>query len=113
MGQLYEVNKDTFENDVLKASKPVLIEFGAVWCAPCKVLEPIMEELAAEWGDDILVAKIDVDDAVDIAGGYQIFSVPTTILFKDGEPLERFVGVQPKHRMNDKVQEHLQATKAD
>lgn len=109
MGQLHEINADNFESDVLKADKPVLLEFGAVWCTPCKVLEPIMEELAGEWGDDVLVAKIDVDHHADIAGGYQVLSVPTTILFKDGEPLERFVGLQPKQRLNEKVQAHLQA----
>ena len=109
MGQLHEINAENFESDVLKADTPVLLEFGAVWCNPCKVLEPIMEELASEWGDDVLVAKIDVDHHAEIAGSYQVLSVPTTILFKDGEPLERFVGLQTKQRLDEKVQAHLQA----
>lgn len=107
MSKLHEVNADTFSSEVLKSEKPVLLEFGAVWCQPCKMLEPLLEEMAAEWGDTVLVAKLDVDHNPEIAGSYQVLSVPTTILFKGGEPLERLVGFQPKERFTSKVQPHL------
>lgn len=107
MSQLHEVNADNFESDVLKADKPVLLEFGAVWCNPCKMLEPLLEEMAGELGDSVLIAKLDVDHNPDIAGNYQVLSVPTTILFKGGEPLERLVGFQPKDRFTSKIQPHL------
>jgi thioredoxin 1 len=108
MSQLHEVNSETFEKEVLKAEKPVLVEFGAVWCQPCKILEPVLEELAKEWGENVLVAKLDVDEATDLTVNYQVLSVPTTMLFKNGEMLERMVGYQPKERISGKVMPHLQ-----
>jgi thioredoxin 1 len=107
MGDLYEITNDNFESDVLQADKPVLLEFGAVWCAPCKLLEPALMELAGDWGDDVLVAKVDVDHAPELAQNYQVLSVPTTILFKGGEPLERIVGFKPKEQINEKVSVHF------
>lgn len=107
MANLYEITSENFESDVLKAEKPVLLEFGAVWCNPCKLLEPALIELAGEWGDDILVAKVDVDHNPEIAQSYQVLSIPTTILFKGGEAQERIVGFKPKEQINSKVQAHL------
>lgn len=107
MADLYAITNDNFESDVLQADKPVLLEFGAVWCAPCKLLEPALMELAGDWGDAVLVAKVDVDHAPEIAQQYQVLSVPTTILFKDGEPLERIVGFKPKEQINEKVSPHF------
>ena len=109
MSQLKEVDSQSFESEVLKSVKPVLLEFGATWCQPCRILEPVLEELANEWGDRVKVAKLDVDQGAQIAMDYQVMSVPTTMLFKGGEVLERLVGYQPKERINGKVQAHLQA----
>lgn len=108
MSQFQELNGEQFETEVLQSDKPVLLEFSAVWCAPCKMLEPVLEELASEWGQDVLVAKLDVDQNPEIAGNYNVLSIPTTMLFKDGEVLERMVGFQPKERITNKVVPHLQ-----
>jgi thioredoxin 1 len=108
MSNLKEITSETFESEVLKSDKPVLLEFGAGWCQPCKILEPVLEELAGEWGEDVMVAKLDVDEASQITMNYQVLSVPTTMLFKGGEVLERLVGYQPKERISNKIQPHLQ-----
>jgi thioredoxin 1 len=107
MSNLHVISSENFESEVLKSGKPILVEFGAVWCQPCKVLEPILEELAGEWGDTITVAKMDVDEAVQITTDFQILSVPTMMLFKDGQMVERMTGLQPKDKISSKVQAHL------
>ncbi|HEY4759000.1 MAG TPA: thioredoxin [Thermoguttaceae bacterium] len=108
MSNLHEVNSESFDKEVLKSEKPVLVEFGAVWCQPCRILEPVLEELAKEWGDSVKVAKLDVDEATQLTMNYQVLSVPTTMLFKNGEVLERMVGYQPKDRISGKVMPHVQ-----
>lgn len=107
MSKLQAIDSQSFDSEVLKSAKPVLLEFGAVWCQPCRILEPVLEELAGEWGDDVKVAKLDVDEAAQITINYQVLSVPTTMLFKNGEVLERLVGYQPKDRIHSKIQPHL------
>ena len=108
MSDLQQVNSESFDKEVLKSQKPVLVEFGAVWCRPCRILEPVLEELAKEWGETVKVAKLDVDEATQLTMNYQVLSVPTTMLFKNGEVLERMVGYQPKERISGKVMPHLQ-----
>ena len=108
MSNLHEVNSESFDKEVLKSEKPVLVEFGAGWCQPCRILEPVLEELAKEWGDSVKVAKLDVDEATQLTMNYQVLSVPTTMLFKNGEVLERMVGYQPKDRISGKVMPHVQ-----
>ena len=83
MSQLQQVKSENFETEVLKSRKPVLVEFGAAWCQPCKILEPVLEELAKEWGETVKVAKLDVDEATQLTINYQVLSVPTTMLFKN------------------------------
>jgi thioredoxin 1 len=107
MSTLKPIDSQNFDSEVLKSEKPVLLEFGATWCQPCRILEPVLEELAGEWGEKVTVAKLDVDEASQITINYQVLSVPTTMLFKGGEVLERLVGYQPKDKISSKVAAHL------
>lgn len=108
MANIPEVNEDTFQDEVLSATKPVLVDFSAVWCGPCKMLDPIVEELAQEWSEDIKVVKLDVDNNPNIAMQYQVMGVPTLMLFISGETRERLTGYQPKDRITSKLKPYLQ-----
>lgn len=107
MTNINEVNDTTFENEVLSDTKPVLVDFSAVWCGPCKMLEPIIEELAQEWEDKVKVVKLDVDHNPAIAMQYQVMGVPTLMLFKGGEVQERVTGYQPKDRIVTAFTPHI------
>lgn len=107
MSQLKPIDSHSFDADVLQAEKPVLVEFGAVWCQPCRLLEPVLEELAGQWGDAVTVAKLDVDAAAQLTQEYQVLSVPTVMLFKNGKIVERMTGYQPKDKIQGKVEPHI------
>ena len=107
MANIPEIDEGTFESEVLTASNPVLVDFSAVWCAPCKMLDPIVEELASEWNGKVKFVKLDVDHAPEIAMNYQVFGVPTLMLFMDGESRERITGFQPKDRIVSKLNPHI------
>jgi thioredoxin 1 len=108
MANIPEINMANFQNEVLEAEEPVLVDFSAVWCGPCKMLDPIVEQLAAEWTGKVKVVKLDVDHAPEIAMQYQVLGVPTLMLFMGGESLERITGFQPKDRIESKLIPHLQ-----
>jgi thioredoxin 1 len=91
-----EVSDASFASDVLSSDKPVLVDFWATWCGPCKMVAPVLDEIAAERGADLTVAKLDVDTNPDTARDYQVVSIPTLILFKDGQPVKRIVGAKGK-----------------
>jgi len=107
MANIPEIDEGTFESEVLTASNPVLVDFSAVWCAPCKMLDPIVEELASEWNGKVKFVKLDVDHAPEIAMKYQVLGVPTLMLFMDGESRERITGFQPKDRIVSKLNPHI------
>jgi len=109
MSKTIEINEDNFQSEVLESEKPVLVDFGAVWCGPCKMLDPIVDELAEEWSDKVKVVKLDVDHNPNIAMNYQVMGVPTLMLFQDGEIKERLTGYRPKKKILDKLSPHLEA----
>jgi thioredoxin 1 len=96
------VNEDNFDSDVLSSAIPVMVEFGAEWCAPCKRMEPLLAQLAEQWAGKIRIYKSDVDESADLAMRFQVMGVPTMILFVNGQAAERLTGFQPKDRLVDK-----------
>ena len=102
MSSFLTINEKSLPEQVLKSSSPVIVEFGAVWCAPCKRLEPIMEKLADEWGGKVRLVKIDVDESVNVEMNCQVMSVPTLILFIKGQEKQRLTGLQARERIIEK-----------
>ncbi|MGB8501855.1 thioredoxin [Mycobacterium sp.] len=90
------VTDDSFAQDVLANERPVLVDFWATWCSPCRMVAPVLEEIAAEKADALIVAKIDIDANPGAARDFQVISIPTLILFKGGEPVKRIVGAKSK-----------------
>lgn len=90
------VTDSSFADDVLASDKPVLVDFWATWCGPCKMVAPVLEEIATEHSDKIKIAKLDIDQNPNTPRDYQIMSVPTMILFQGGQPVKQIVGAKPK-----------------
>lgn len=104
-----QVSDDNFEDEVLKSSTPVIVDFWAEWCGPCKQIAPALEEIEAEMGDKVKIAKINVDENPSTPGKYGIRAIPTLILFKDGEVASTQMGAQPKGKLVDWINETIQA----
>ncbi len=107
MAELVHVSDSNFTETVEKGAKPALLDFGATWCGPCKMLEPTIAALANEYGDRITIAKVDVDESQQVALRFGIMSVPTVIFFKGGKEVHRFSGVQSKDKITSLIQTHL------
>ena len=97
------VTDKNFENEVLKSDIPVLVDFWAEWCGPCKAIAPIIEELSKDLEGQVKVCKVNVDDAQELAGKYNIMSIPTLLLFKNGEVVEQMVGAMSKDVLLEKI----------
>ena len=101
------VTDETFNQEVLKSDTPTLVDFWAVWCGPCRMVAPVVDEIAREQAGKLKVMKLDVDENQSTAMAYGVMSIPTLILFKNGQPVERIVGFRPKGDMEKKILPHL------
>jgi len=101
------VTDETFNQEVLKSDTPTLVDFWAVWCGPCRMVAPLVDEIAREQAGKLKVMKLDVDENQGTAMTYGVMSIPTLILFKNGQPVERIVGFRPKGDMEKKILPHL------
>ncbi len=108
MAKPIEITDDTFEKVVLSAELPTIVDFWAVWCGPCKMIAPVLEDIADEYEGQLQIAKLDVDHNNQSAMQYGVMSIPTLILFKDGQPVERIVGFMPKEKLLKKLTPHLE-----
>jgi thioredoxin 1 len=102
-----DVTDATFENDVLNSGKTVLVDFWATWCGPCKMVAPVLDEIAGEHKDSLTVAKLDIDANGKTAQEYQVMSIPTMILFQDGKPVKTIVGAKPKAALLNDLSDYL------
>ncbi len=107
MAHPIDVTDDTFETEVLKADKPVLVDFWAEWCAPCKMIAPIVEDLAGEFQGQVKFTKLDVDNNPRMPTIYGIRSIPTLLVFKNGSPVAQIVGAVPKSILKKRLQEAI------
>jgi thioredoxin 1 len=107
MAELKYVNEQDFKNEVLDSSLPVLVDFTAPWCGPCKMVDPIVTQLAAEWEGRLKVVKCDADQNPNVLVNYGIMGLPTVMLFKNGQMLERVSGYQPKDKLAGRFSPHL------
>ncbi|MBM9838285.1 thioredoxin [Rhodococcus hoagii] len=96
MANTININDDSFKQEVLDAEKPVLVDFWATWCGPCKMVAPVLEEIAGEHGDKLTIAKLDIDQNPGAARDFQVMSIPTMILFQGGKPVKTIVGAKGK-----------------
>ena len=107
MAELIKVTEDTFQDEVLSSTEPVLVDFSAVWCGPCKMLDPVVKQLAGDWDGKVKVVKIDADENPNILMKYGVLGIPTLLFFKDGEIQDRVTGYQPKDKLIAKFSPHF------
>ncbi|HWM09164.1 MAG TPA: thioredoxin [Solirubrobacteraceae bacterium] len=105
-GNITDVTDNTFQAEVLESDKPVLVDFWAPWCGPCRVVSPILEEIN-EAREDVVVKKVNIDDNMEIAGKYGILAIPTMILFRNGAEAARIQGAMPRKRIEDQLEPAL------
>ncbi len=98
-----EVTDTTFAKEVLESGKPAMVDFWATWCGPCRMVAPTVEVLSKEYGDQVVIAKVDVDNNQEVAAEFGIRNIPTLLFFKDGKVVDKVVGVAPKSQLEQKL----------
>ena len=104
---LLTLTDSTFDEEIQGADQPVLVDFWAEWCGPCKMIAPVLEEIATEQGDKLRIAKLNVDENLDVARRFEVMSIPTLILFKEGQPQLRLIGAKGKGQLLQELQAFL------
>ena len=107
MSEASAITDNTFDEEILGSDKPVLVDFWAEWCGPCKMVAPILDEIAAEQEGKLRVGKINIDENLELAQRFDVMSIPTMILFKDGEPQVRIVGAKGKGQLMQELHAYL------
>ena len=107
-GKLTDVTDNNFQAEVLESEKPVLVDFWAPWCGPCRVVAPVLEEIASE-RDDLRIVKLNVDENQQTAAAFEVLSIPTMILFKNGQVAKKVIGAYPKKRLESELESSLSA----
>ncbi|MGH2531984.1 MAG: thioredoxin [Thermomicrobiales bacterium] len=107
MANSLEVSDSTFDQEVLKADKPVLVDFWAPWCGPCRAVSSVLDEIASERPESLKVVKVNIDDNQQYAFQLGVMSVPTMVIFKDGAPVDKLIGALPKRMIVDRLERHL------
>lgn len=102
-----EIKQENFDNFITQSDKPVLVDFWATWCGPCRMLAPVVEQVSEENADKLTVGKVNVDDCPDLAMKFGVMSIPTLILFKDGQIVDKRVGYQPKNELDEMIRQAL------
>lgn len=105
--KIVNLTKDNFDQEISKAGKPVLVDFWAAWCGPCRAVAPIMEELAEQYDGKATIAKLNVDDEGEIAQRFRIMSIPTVMIFKDGQVAEKVIGARSKSEFEKLIDKNL------
>tara|TARA_B100000003_G_scaffold86575_1_gene77549 strand:- start:254 stop:577 length:324 start_codon:yes stop_codon:yes gene_type:complete len=107
MSNVIELNDSNFDDEVVKSDKPVLVDFWAEWCGPCKMIAPSVEKISEEYSDKLKVGKLDVDSNPNISSTFGIRSIPTLLIFKNGAPVDQIVGAVSKEAISSKVENHI------
>lgn len=107
MSNIVVVDKSNFDSEVLHSDKPVLVDFWAAWCGPCRMVAPVIEQLAEQYAGKLKVAKLNVDENPEIAGRYNIMSIPSIYLYKDGKHVDGIVGARPKQSFEEVINKYV------